>query len=142
MRRTGAIVLCLAAAMFATSCGGNASKKQAADGATETKTEAKAPAKVAEAGWESNDYTKQVPKPDIAIMSAGESGTSYGVNFNNATLEQVKAYAAKVKAAGFDKGASENDGERYYFNAGNAAGWNVMIMMNGGQSMMTITKPR
>ncbi len=44
LRRTGAIVLCLAAAMFAASCGGNASKKKAADGATETEqTETKAP---------------------------------------------------------------------------------------------------
>ena len=44
IRRTGAIVLCLAAAMFAASCGGNASKKTSADGATETaQTETKAP---------------------------------------------------------------------------------------------------
>ncbi len=42
MRRTGAIVLCLAATtIFAVSCGGNASKKKAADGATETATSAK-----------------------------------------------------------------------------------------------------
>ena len=42
MRRRGAMVLCLAATtIFATSCGGNASKKKAADGATETATETK-----------------------------------------------------------------------------------------------------
>ena len=51
IRRTGAIVLCLAAAMFATSCGGNANKKKAADGATETQqTETKA------ATGKGNDY--------------------------------------------------------------------------------------
>ena len=61
MRRTGAIVLCLAAtAMFATSCGGNASKKKSADGATETEqTETKAPKGV---------KVTAIPKDKITVM--------------------------------------------------------------------------
>ena len=44
LRRTGAIVLCLAAVTMFCACGGNASKKKAADGATETaQTETTAP---------------------------------------------------------------------------------------------------
>ncbi len=61
-RRTGAIVLCLAATtIFAISCGGNANKKSA-DGVTETaQTETKAPAKGAK--------IPDIPKDKINALS-------------------------------------------------------------------------
>ncbi len=60
MRRTGAIVLCLAAVTMFCACGGNASKKKAADGATETQqTETKAPKGVKVA---------DIPKDKITVM--------------------------------------------------------------------------
>jgi hypothetical protein len=146
LRNVATAVACLAVAMFATSCGGNANKKQSADTATETATgaatETKAPARILDEGWESNDFTAQVPKPDIAIRSAGERGSTYGVNFNSATLEQVKAYAAKLRAAGFDRNVSETDAESYSFSAENAAGWNVYTRWGDGQSGVMISKPR
>ncbi len=144
LRRTGAIVLCLAAAMFATSCGGNASKKKAADIVTEAeqKAEEVTKAKSVSTSWQNNDFTKQVPKPDIELTAAGEASLGYSANFKNATLAEVKAYAAKVKAAGFDKNAYESDGDMYNFTAENAAGWSVMISWATGQSGVLISKPR
>ena len=60
LRRTGAIVLCLAAVTMFCACGGNANKKQAADGATETaQTETKAPKGVKVA---------DIPKDKITVM--------------------------------------------------------------------------
>ena len=60
MRRTGAIVLCLAAVTMFCACGGNASKKKAADGATETQqTETKAPKGV---------KVTAIPKDKITVM--------------------------------------------------------------------------
>jgi hypothetical protein len=140
-------ILAVSTMMFA-ACGGNASKKQgenaAADIATEAEQQVKeaTEAKSVSASWENNDFTKQVPKPDIAITAAGESRVGYSANFNKATLEQVKAYAAKVKAAGFNVGATERDGDTYMFDAKNAAGWSVLISWSAGKSGILISKPK
>ena len=129
MRRTGAIVLCLAAAMFATSCGGNASKKKAANGATETKTETAAPAK-GNAVWTSNEYLKLIPKPDFVSNSdeVDVKATSVITYFreSNPTKEQVAAYWEKVKAAGFTlRTMNADDGTS--FSASNEAGCRVEL---------------
>jgi ABC-type antimicrobial peptide transport system permease subunit len=142
-----ALVLLVATAIFAVSCGGNANKKQgeeiAADIVSEVEQQIKDAAEVKNVsdGWERNEYTEQLPKPDIAVTLAGESGMGYGVNFNNATLDQIKAYAVKVKEAGFDEDVWETDGDTYMYSAGNAAGWSVMLSWTDGQSGILISKP-
>lgn len=115
MRRTGAIVLCLAAAMFAASCGGNASKKKSADGATETQqTETTAPkgVKVADIpndkinalSWDSSDEKEaviaEIPAEllkivgevrHVTIQNSTFDGWKYLVNIQGAKSADAKA---------------------------------------------------
>jgi hypothetical protein len=138
-------VIAMAISLVMVSCGGgNSSKKQADNLATEAekKAESVVAAKNVSSGWESNEYTKLVPKPEIAINAAGESSMGYSADFNKPTLEQVKAYVEKVKAAGFNVGAYESNGDMYSYTAKNADGWKVLISWSQGQSGVLISKPR
>ncbi len=89
---------------LAVSCGGNANKKKAANGATETKTETAAPAK-GNAVWTSNEYLKLIPKPDFVSNSdeVDVKATSVITYFreSNPTKEQVAAYWEKVDGTSF-----------------------------------------
>ena len=87
------------------SCGGNASNKQNADDVTATEqSKTKATTSKSGDGWTSNEYLKQVPKPDFTIASddVDISDRQAFVRFS-ATKEQITAYWEKVKAAGFTK---------------------------------------
>jgi hypothetical protein len=92
-------------------------------------------------GWGNNEYTKQVPEPDMEVSESGESALGYSANFKDATVEQIKGYAAKVKGAGFNKQVSEMGGEFYMFNAENADGWSVLISWEEGKAGILISKP-
>ena len=97
--------------------------------------------------WESNEYTKLLPKPEMAINVAVESNShllggirGYVVNFDNPTLEQVKAYVAKLKAAGFNDAAFEGTiNDTYSFHANNASGWRVMVSWSQDASTLMIS---
>ena len=51
--------------------------------------------------WPDNEYTKLVPKPDFTLMGASVDSDGFTVAFTDATLEQMRDYAEKVKAKGF-----------------------------------------
>ncbi len=137
MRRTRSIILCLAAVTMFCACGGNADKKQAADGATETQqveTKASKGGAVKEIkngdSWPDNHFTQQVPKLDIPINEGGVSVSDKEVliriNRANATPQQLAAYWEKVKAAGFTvRTMNATDGSEY--SASNAAGYRVSL---------------
>ena len=122
------------------SCGGNASKKQNADGATATEqSETKATTTKSGDGWTSNEYLKQVPKPDFTIDSddVDISDRQAFVRFS-ATKEQVTAYWEKVKAAGFTKNTMNSDGAdmlgEYSFSASNESGYRVELTGNSSRN--------
>jgi hypothetical protein len=135
-------VIALAIGIFAVSCGGSGSKKPGGVSDIEKQAAKTVETKSVSSGWESNEYTKQLPKPDISVSAAGESSMGYSANFSNATLEQVKAYAAKVKTSGFSADAYESDGDTYTFSAKNAAGWSVLITWSQGRAGVLISKPK
>jgi hypothetical protein len=96
--------------------------------------------------WPDNEYTKLLPKPDLEISSAVDSGANFVVMFKSATMEQLKAYTEKVKAAGFNIGAETEEqevmGMEYYsFNAQNADGYSVIVYTAAGAPGMTVEKP-
>jgi hypothetical protein len=154
LRNVAAIVACLAVTMM-TSCGGGSKKsgaeKEAQKIVKDAVTKANVEAKEVK-GWASNEYTNQLPKPDIAISSAGTvKGKATGketftANFAaDATLEQVKAYAEKVKAAGFTKDTRESsENNKYSFSAKNEAGYKagVFYMSDGAMKMVTVSKDK
>ena len=148
IRRTGAIVLCLAAAMFAASCGGNASKKKAADGATETATEQAATTKggkletTAEVQPLLAKYklTADALKPDGAVW-AEVSSTEETVRFLlptgtkdlrpnfNKMLDAIKAAADDGKIYLYN--SLETEFDPALFVNENAVGHRVQYICNG-----------
>ena len=95
--------------------------------------------------WPDNKFTKLIPKPDFELFAANTETDSFSVAFTSATIEQIKDYAAKVKAAGFNINEEVEDQEVmgmviYSFTAENADGYTVEITFANGTSALTISK--
>jgi len=76
--------------------------------------------------WPDNEYTQLVPKPTVGTidpLNIGASGDSSRCIIDMSwTAEEAKAYAAEVKAAGFDaeeKVKEEADYYEYFAKYGN-----------------------
>ena len=95
--------------------------------------------------WPDNEFTKLIPKPDFELFAANTEADSFSVAFTSATVEQIRDYAAKVKAAGFNINEEVEDQEVmgmviYSFTAENADGYTVEITSASGTSSITISK--
>lgn len=95
--------------------------------------------------WPDNEFTKLVPKPSFELYAAVIEGETFSVLFTNATIEQIKAYAEQVKAAGFNLNEELTDENVmgmviYSFAAENADGYSVEIFSASGSSGMRIDK--
>ncbi len=95
--------------------------------------------------WPDNEFTRLIPKPSFAVLAATTDETSFTVVFSSATLDQVKEYAAKVKDAGFNIDARDQDNEymgmiMYDFSGIHAAGYSIQINYTAGSISMIIDK--
>ena len=95
--------------------------------------------------WPDNEFTKLVPKPSFELFAANTETDSFSVAFMSATIEQIKDYAAKVKAAGFNINEEVEDQEVmgmviYSFTAENADGYTIEITSANGTSALSISK--
>ena len=95
--------------------------------------------------WPDNEFTKLIPKPDFELFAANTETDSFSVAFMSATIEQIKDYAAKVKAAGFNINEEVEDQEImgmviYSFTAKNADGYTIEITSANGTSSLSISK--
>ena len=95
--------------------------------------------------WPDNEFTKLIPKPDFELFAANTETDSFSVAFTSATIEQIKDYAAKVKAAGFNINEEVEDQEVmgmviYSFTAENADGYTIEITSANGTSSLSISK--
>ena len=95
--------------------------------------------------WPDNEFTKLVPKPDFELYAASGDDTFFTVAFTNATIEGIRAYAEKLKAAGFNINEEVEDQEVmgmviYSFTAENADGYTIEITSANGTSALTISK--
>ena len=95
--------------------------------------------------WPDNEFTKLIPKPDFELFAANTITDSFSVAFMSATIEQIKDYAAKVKAAGFNINEEVEDQDVmgmviYSFTAENADGYTVEITFTNGTSSLSISK--
>ena len=93
--------------------------------------------------WPDNEFTQLIPKPDMDIQYAGEEDGEFVVSFAGATLEQIKAYADKLRGAGFtlDEEVEEQAamGMAFYsFSACSADGYRVELMYTAEISALTI----
>lgn len=95
--------------------------------------------------WPDNEFTKLVPKPNFDVMGASSDDGSFTVAFSGVEIEQVKAYADKVKAKGFTVDATEESQNVYgvsiyTYTAYNSDGYCVEITFANGTSGITISK--
>ncbi len=96
--------------------------------------------------WPENEFTKLVPKPDFGLFGASTDSESFTVMFAaDVTAAQIRSYAEKVKASGFDKDVEVTDQDAmgvtvYNFTASNAAGYEVSITYAAAVSGLTINK--
>ncbi|MBR5659387.1 MAG: hypothetical protein IKX10_08355 [Lachnospiraceae bacterium] len=117
---------------------------QNADGTWNVKTE---DGNVVQYGgnWPDNAFTRLIPKPDFPILAANTSEDEFTAAFQNVTVDQIRAYAAKLKACGFTIDAEEEDQTTYgvvvyTYNAYHADGYYVDLSFAAGQCGLTICK--
>ena len=94
--------------------------------------------------WPDNEFTKLIPKPDFELFAANTETNSFTVAFKSATVEQIRDYVTKVKAARFNIDEEVEDQEMmgmviYSFTAENADGYTVEITSANGTSALTIS---
>ena len=81
--------------------------------------------------WPDNEFTRQVPKPDFAIITIVSNDSVFSADFEIITEEQALTYAEQLIAAGFTPvrvGDSHHDkGERYRLDTDNAAGYSLVF---------------
>lgn len=96
--------------------------------------------------WPDNDFTKLVPKPDFEIYGSSSDDDIFSAMFLSVTMEQIKAYAEKVKAAGFTIDPLEEDQEvmgmvMFNYSASNSDGYRVSVFITAGTAGISIEKP-
>ena len=130
------VMMAVAIGLVAVSCGGRG-------GSSSSKNpESAFTVKSVGYSWEDNEYTRQVPKPDMSVSFTGETGLGYIVTLDKPTLAQIKAYAAKVNARGFNTVLLDmEEVEEYMYSARNAEGWQVNIIWYPLKSDILILKP-
>ena len=95
--------------------------------------------------WPENRFTKLVPKPDFKLFGASLEDDEFSVMFTDVTVDQVKEYAEKLKANGFNKDVEVEDQNVmgmaiYSFEANNAEGYHVNLSMAVGFCGLTISE--
>ena len=95
--------------------------------------------------WPDNEYTRQVPKPELPIYASSLEGDSFSVVFSGAETASLKAYAVMLKEAGFTLEAEEQEQtlygvSMYTYVAENAAGFRVSLYFASGTGGLTISK--
>ncbi len=95
--------------------------------------------------WPDNELTRLVPKPDFKLAGASASDDEFTAAFQSVTVDQIKAYAERVKAKGFTVDAEEADQNVYgvvvyTYTAYDANGCCVEISFASGTGGITIRK--
>ena len=95
--------------------------------------------------WPKNEFTKQVPKPELKPTAANIQDKSFSVAFVDATVEDIRNYVEELKKAGFTVDATNKDVEimgvlAYAYVASNEKGYKVEVTYAQTMCGMTITK--
>lgn len=85
--------------------------------------------------WPDDEFTKLIPKPDFSLKTAG-TGDKFIACFQDVTLEQVKAYAESLKAAGFTLNPATDEAITYKYAASNGAGYMVELTRYTGDDQV------
>ncbi|MBR5768339.1 MAG: hypothetical protein IKX86_06685 [Clostridia bacterium] len=98
-----------------------------------------------EGKWPDNEYTRRVPAPNFVIFMSTPDEDGFSAVSQSAKLEDVKAYAAKVKEAGFKIDIDETEQSVfgvaiYTFSADDGDGYHVDISFTAGSCAISISK--
>ncbi len=96
--------------------------------------------------WPDNELTRLVPDPGFKVKTVSEEDGEFGAVFSGVTADQMRAYAEKLKKAGFNVDAEVVDNsymgiEVYSYNASNADGVSVSLSVAAGVASMAVSKP-
>ena len=95
--------------------------------------------------WPENEFTAQIPKPSMKVLHSESAEDEFSVAFLNVSAEDIKAYAAELKAAGFTVDPEEEDKEiygvtMYSYRASNPAGYCVELTFAAGTGALNVSK--
>lgn len=95
--------------------------------------------------WPDNEFTKLIPKPEFSLAGASTEEYEFTAAFQGVTVDQVKEYAEKVKAAGFTEDPEEQDQviygiTVYTYSAYNKDGYQVEVSFTNGTCGVTVYK--
>lgn len=96
--------------------------------------------------WPNNKYTQMVPKPNFGtVMATYIEYDSCNVTLCDVTVDQMKAYASKVKQQGFNIDVEVEDSTAfgvtiYSYSARNKKGYEVEVSFAVGLGNITIEK--
>ncbi len=88
-------------------------------------------------GWPDNEFTRLLPTPDFPVSGTNTLSSQFSANFEEATTEQLRNYAERLKEAGFTVGLNEIDTD---FQATNAGGYDVWLKIE--DRSLTLRAPR
>lgn len=95
--------------------------------------------------WPSNEFTKLIPDPGFAVLGLSASDDEFTAAFQGVSVDDIMAYADKVKTKGFTINAEEQDQEVYgitvyTYEAYNEDGYRVSVFFTSGTSGVTVSK--
>ncbi len=95
--------------------------------------------------WPVNDLTSLVPKPEFKLLSASLTDKEFAATFRDVTKDELKAYAQKVKEAGFTVDPQETDmsflgQDVYTYTASDGNGYSVCVSFAAGTIGMLVAK--
>ena len=95
--------------------------------------------------WPDNEFTRVLPKPGISFSVIVSSKDEFVLVFTGAALDDIKAYAEQLKAAGFTIDADTTEMEVlsitvYTYKARNAGGYEVELTSSYGSGGLNVSK--
>ena len=95
-----------------------------------------------ESGWPENEWTAQVPKPQLFVKHTEAMSGMFIVGFSSMTYDAAKAYAGQLEEAGFarvtDSAMNKDTPRNYEFFGKNAEGYTAHVSSLG--KTLTISK--
>ena len=96
--------------------------------------------------WSDNEFTKLVPKPDFTVLTSAIIGEQFVADFSNVSIADARAYAEKLKSAGFNVDPQVADQEimgivMYQFSASNNNGYRIDFNYAAGVTGIIIARP-
>ena len=95
--------------------------------------------------WPDNEFTRLIPKPDFKVSFYSIIDGEFYATFGEVSYDDVRAYAAKARSAGFSNEEEVLDSDMmgiviYSFTAKNAAGYKLTVYNALGTGWLSIGK--